>query len=241
MSESPTRNRTAPLSGVRYICVGTRLLPEPEPELARAARAPRPDHRARQRPSRRPLRPRRTGHRACTAIGYRPQPSCTRNALARWLTPCAWQYTVKKVFTLGVRREQRHTKRLGYQNPYTEDLRLSIHTDHPHLLTLPKLNYVSLLGCKGTGAKRQLTRCCCVCARSSRPNSARLSSCSSSRSRATGQRATRRSECGSTTRARTKTKSKPAWLPLLFLTIVTRGVFAQVHRLQRQLFDGVRG
>ena len=160
-------------------------------------------------------------------------------AVADTLWP--WQYTVKKVFTLGVRREQRHTKRLGYQNPYTEDLRLSIHTDHPHLLTLPKLNYVSLLGCKGTGAKRQLTRCCCVCARSSRPNSARLSSCSSSRSRATGQRATRRSECGSTTRARTKTKSKPAWLPLLFLTIVTRGVFAQVHRLQRQLFDGVRG
>lgn len=53
-----------------------------------------------------------------------------------------YRYTVKKVFTLGVRREQRHTKRLGYQNPYNDYLRLSVHTDQPMLLTLPKLTYV---------------------------------------------------------------------------------------------------
>lgn len=53
-----------------------------------------------------------------------------------------YRYTVKKVFTLGVRREQRHTKRLGYQNPYSDELRLSMHTDQPMLLTLPKLTYV---------------------------------------------------------------------------------------------------
>ena len=53
-----------------------------------------------------------------------------------------YRYTVKKVFAMGMRKEQRHTKRLGYQNPYTEDLRLSVHTDQPQLLTLPKLTYV---------------------------------------------------------------------------------------------------
>ena len=35
-----------------------------------------------------------------------------------------------------------HSKRLGYQNSYAEDLRLSLHTDNPQLLQLPKLLYV---------------------------------------------------------------------------------------------------
>jgi len=49
------------------------------------------------------------------------------------------RYTVKKTFTIGVKIGTRLSKRLAYTNPYSHDLRLTLHTDSPEMLHLPKL------------------------------------------------------------------------------------------------------
>jgi hypothetical protein len=51
-------------------------------------------------------------------------------------------FTVKKTYTVGVKIGRRLTKRLGYTNPYTHELRLTLHTDQPKMLHLPKLLHV---------------------------------------------------------------------------------------------------
>eukprot|EP01047_Picozoa_sp_COSAG01_P041115 COSAG01_NODE_3508_length_5989_cov_5.088115_4_plen_144_part_00 len=53
-----------------------------------------------------------------------------------------YRYVVKKVYSLSVRRDGAHSKRLGYHNAYSQPLRLSLHTDCPSLVSLPKLLYV---------------------------------------------------------------------------------------------------
>lgn len=51
-------------------------------------------------------------------------------------------YTVKQTYTVTVhQRQEVHAKRLQYQNPYGETLRLSLVTDKPELLTLPTSVY----------------------------------------------------------------------------------------------------
>ena len=54
----------------------------------------------------------------------------------------SYPYTVKQAYTVTVhRRHGVHAKRLQYQNPYGEPLRLSLVTDKPELLTLPTRVY----------------------------------------------------------------------------------------------------
>ena len=53
-----------------------------------------------------------------------------------------YRYVVKKTYSVAVGNTTAHSKRLGYKNAYADPLRLSLHTDQPELLKIPKLLYV---------------------------------------------------------------------------------------------------
>jgi hypothetical protein len=56
-----------------------------------------------------------------------------------------YPFTIKQTYAVIIKRggpNSRHGKRLNYKNPYGELLRLSLTTDQPELLTLPRTIYV---------------------------------------------------------------------------------------------------
>lgn len=56
----------------------------------------------------------------------------------------AYPFTIKRTYAVTIKRggpTSRHGKRLNYKNPYGELLRLSLTTDQPELLTLPRTIY----------------------------------------------------------------------------------------------------
>lgn len=107
-----------------------------------------------------------------------------------------------------------HSKRLGYQNSYAEDLRLSLHTDNPQLLQLPKLLYVigpqqrEGLRVNFQPKPRTMVRHCCHY-RCAFPRQRMIVWRSH---RVCRRSSTRKSDCGSITSARTRMRSASCFM-----------------------------